>query len=81
MLEASPTERCRECGREIYAGVVRCPYCGHWSADDRGAEDEFARRRERVLRWGRLLGWPALLGLLIPTLIAVWYLLRLALKL
>jgi len=55
-------ERCTSCGRAVYEGTPKCPYCGQWLL-----EDSDAARRSR----GWL--WPIMVALLLAVILVLWH--------
>jgi hypothetical protein len=55
-------DRCLACGRAVYEGVPKCPYCGQWLLDD----SEAAKRSRGWL-------WPVMIALLIAVILVMWH--------
>lgn len=48
--ELSETERCPNCGADVYEDAPKCPQCGAWlDADDGDLDDETSTRALRVV--------------------------------
>ncbi len=54
--------RCPACGRAVYQGAPKCPYCGEWITGD----TEAGRRSRGWL-------WPAVVALLVAVILVMWH--------
>jgi uncharacterized paraquat-inducible protein A len=54
-------ERCPACGRSVYAGAPRCPYCGEWFTGETTA----GRRSQSWF-------WAVMVAVLIAVILVMW---------
>lgn len=59
--EVDDTFLCPTCGRELYHGLVKCPYCGEWVTRESVAA-------ERSRGWF----WPTVIAILIAVILVMW---------
>ena len=64
--------QCSYCGKWIYADSPRCPKCGNYT-DGLGDFGNEARSGQRLPRIWVIAGWLALIGMLLPFLLALYY--------
>ncbi len=60
--DAEDTIECPSCGREIYEGVIQCPYCRAFLFGDSPAE-------RRARGWF----WPIMVALLVAVILVMWH--------
>ncbi len=69
----SDHEQCSYCGKWIYADSPRCPSCGNYTDGLGDFAKPEARSGQRLAPLWVIAGWLALIGIVAPFLIALYY--------
>ncbi len=64
--------QCRHCGKWIYVDSPQCPSCKNYTSD-LGEFDSAPRSDQRLPLIWVIAGWLALIGMVVPIVLAVYY--------